>query len=358
MKNRLPTLDDEFLRFAGLVLIRWSSRGECLALQPHGSNFQGWTAENLAGLRLGKHLLAANRLDAAAFKALLQEDSDNGTPLIWQRPDGSVSSPLPVRWFRNPAGEGAEQIFSLVKDASPAAEPGAADKKCYYQSLFLPGFIHNLNGPLGTLFGRAELLRFQHPDISDLNEIIQAGQQLQEIIKSMNFKINHERYDQPTSQDLNRLLEAELKVLQCDLFFKHHVTLQQDLGGEIPPFPARYLDISGVLTAGYRFLRQFMPPEHNYRCRVGSFRDGNEAGFTLEMRGDFQADEAGAPALPVALEGRAGQIVAQAPPGLDASFLCECMEGLQGNLTIDAQTDRLFLRYRFPIPKELAAIAT
>lgn len=358
MKNRLPTLDDEFLRFSGLVLIRWSSRGECLALQPRDSHFQGWTEDNLTGLRLGKHLLAANRLDAAAFKALLRGKEDNALPLVWQRPDGSVSQPLPVRWFRSSAGDGAEQIFSLVKDAPPAAAPTAADKKCYYQSLFLPGFIHNLNGPLGTLFGRAELLRFQHPEILDLNEIIQVAQQLQDIIKSMNFKINHERYDLPTSQDLNRLLGEELKVLQCDLFFKHHVTVQQDLGGEIPPFPARYLDISGVLTAGYRFLRRFMPPERNYLCRMSSFHEGGEAGFSLEIQGDFQAYEPGTPTLPLSLEGQADRVAELAPAGLDARFLCECMEGLQGTLTIDARADRLFLRYRFPIPKELAAIAT
>lgn len=358
MKNRLPTLDDDFLRFAGLVLVHWSSRGECLALRPRGSDLQGWTAENLSGLRLGKHLLAANRLDAAAFKTLLQSHDENGSSLAWQRPDGSVSPPLPVRWFRNPAGEGGEQLFSLVKASSPEAEPAAADKKCYYQSLFLPGFIHNLNGPLGTLFGRVELLRFQHPDIGDLNEIIQAGQRLQDIIKSMNFKINHERYDQPTSQDLNRLLGEELKVLQCDLFFKHHVTVQQDLRGDIPPFPARYLDISGVLAAGYRFLRRFMPPERNYHGRMSSFREGAAAGFTLELQGEFQPEDPGTPALPFSLEGRAKRIAELAPPGLDARFLCECMEGLQGILTIDAQVDRLFLRYRFPIPKELAAIAT
>lgn len=342
---------EKLLSFGNFAMLRFSTSGKLLDIRPHEATFWGWHIRNMYTFDISEHFLAPNNLTAAKFKELLKTSSKKPVPLKWKNPEGEVSPPANVLWMRRTSQEEGDSLLAVIKkDDMQENKAGFTDRKYYYQSLYLPGFIHNINGPLGTMFGRAELLKFKHPEMKDLDEVISVGYRLQGIINNFSTKINQERHQEKIAIHLNRFLSEESTFLQSDLFFKHHVTCQESFANNLPEFHGEYAALSGLFSECYRFFRQFVNEEKHYKFFVKSTYNQPNAGFSVGFDGEFSIEANPGLKLPFTAAGDANGIRKVDCPGLDTDFIGKCMASLGGKFALSGEKTLLTYRYEFPLP--------
>ena len=100
------------------------------------------------------------------------------------------------------------------------------------------GIMHNLNGPLTTVMGRAELLRMRYPEVKGLDEIILRAQTMCELIEGM---IRRELLGREMG---NELLTVELRFLKSDLEFKHQIEKVYRFAESMPRIEGVYGELS------------------------------------------------------------------------------------------------------------------
>jgi hypothetical protein len=342
MDNVLKSQFDEFLNFSDLFLLQISFRGDLVSFRPRGKQFWGWSFEKRLQFNFVEHFLKPNHITLDLFLRFIEDKDYAVEYFVWKSPDGKVSSPYLV-FFRPNEEVKSKDILIFIKNQVSQVENDILieDKKYVYQSKYLPGFIHNLNGPLSTILGRIELLQLKHPTIEEFKEIVSVGYQLQSIMDNLSFKIQNETTSEITKVNLNRLLREELKFMNCDLFFKHNVEKIEDLSNNIPEFNVDYFTISGVLSESYQFLRQFIDEQKEYVFKLKSYANGSTIGFKIDFSGDFKSPGDKGAALPVLFEGGAIEVARTAPQGLDKGFLAKCMEINHGHLCLKCEKDNM-----------------
>ena len=122
-------------------------------------------------------------------------------------------------------------------------------------SRWMPGLIHNINGLLHNISMLVEMIQKNQEDIKQafltvaspstgekaapldkqtlrLQQLNQQVSLLSEML--LDIKILHEIEEGESEVDLKLLLYKLAKVFRADLFFKHHVALELELGENIP----------------------------------------------------------------------------------------------------------------------------
>ncbi len=342
------TLTDKFLQFAHVVLLEFSETGELRSIHPAERPFCGWSAENLDQFNLHTHFLEPNHLDPEFFLSRLPREEE-AVNFRWKDAGGRLSSPYPTIWQRTSDNGRQSGLQAMIYVPMECQSLGAnwLDKKLYYQALHLPGLIHNINGPLGTIFGRAELLNYKHPEISDFEEIIRVGYHLQEILNTFRSKVINEKYLKAIRVNLNRFLDEEISFLNSDLFFKHKVEKVMEFCENIPEFYSKYAALSGIISECYHFFRQFMDEKQEYLFMCRSFKEAERIGFKLEFEGRFLSRGERGASLPVEISGGQDVYLQTIQPSLDTLFLSQCLAENGGILEIQGKANRLVFTYRF-----------
>ncbi len=332
----ISPLHDILLLTGKMVLLHFTTQGKLESISPAGAAFFGWKNGNLDKFNLNSHLLNRNEISAENFRQILKSDTKKERLLSWQTPDGDETPPLPVTWLR-PGESGREGIAALIKlENNSAANKNSFMEKIFQQQAhFLPGFIHNLNTPLGTMFGRAELLRFKHPDLPDLGEIIDTGYQLQQTISGFNKKINRERYQETIEISINQFLEESKSHLRSDLFFKHHVECQLSLADNLPPYSGNYAALSGLFMEAYLFLRRFVDEEKSYQGLIRSSRKDAEIVIAFQISGEFTNLSNNPEKILIESGKKNKQNSVTEKYNLDLNFLYACFADLPGKLLLD-----------------------
>ncbi len=128
------------------------------------------------------------------------------------------------------------------------------------------GIIHNLNTPLQVISLQLDLLqqkaegegalldslgegasalRALAADRRDrLHQVAQEVENLQALVRRLAYQGLHEAREDRLYLDLNLLYREELALYQDDLFFKHQVTKEFCLSGDLPPISGHYIDFS------------------------------------------------------------------------------------------------------------------
>lgn len=109
------------------------------------------------------------------------------------------------------------------------------------------GVAHNINNPLTSILGRAQLLHRAHPDLKEVDTIIAQGKRISAIIDNMMYKSRQEQTPERQLLDLNHLLIQELSFLEADLDFKHKVEKEYDFADSLPQIEGVYSDFSQSL---------------------------------------------------------------------------------------------------------------
>lgn len=106
------------------------------------------------------------------------------------------------------------------------------------------GIVHNLNGPLTTILGRAELLHMRHLDIKGLDELSARANAMREMIHTMIRRDILGRDRDKQLIDLNELLLLELRFLEADLAFKHEIEKVYRFAESLPRVVGVYGELS------------------------------------------------------------------------------------------------------------------
>ena len=106
------------------------------------------------------------------------------------------------------------------------------------------GIIHNLNSPLNSILGYAQLLKKEFSRHKDLEKILEAGKVISHYVKVLQTKIRKDDVYMTHPININELIEQELELCTHNLFFKHYVILEKNLDPELPEILAVFGDIS------------------------------------------------------------------------------------------------------------------
>ncbi len=111
------------------------------------------------------------------------------------------------------------------------------------------GVAHNLNTPISVIQGNAELLKLRHPDIPETEKILKQTYNMSALINQIMEKGRKEQDASRIAININDLLKKELEFLNANLFFKHKVKKNFNLGGKLPRIQGVYSDFSQGLIS-------------------------------------------------------------------------------------------------------------
>ncbi len=343
---------DIFLNFTELHLLVFTAQWKLVDLHPNHHNFLGWDESTLSSFKFSHNFLEPNHLDIQEFLGHFQQKEFAIKNYYWRNVNEQVSGPYET-YFRIKKERG--QIKSLtafvkLSENTDKIEIPPQEKYHIFLSQLLPGLIHNLNGPLGTITGRIELLSYKYQDIKEFDELLKMGFKLQANLENLSFKLVNERYLQPVEINLNRFLREEINFLNCDLFFKHQVEKKEKFTLNIPQFSMPYLALSGVWSECYHFFRRFVFEDQEYVMHIGSLYENRNTGFYLKVLGEFHIPDDLGLRFPFTLEGNATKIAQQKVEGLDSAFLSFCLKNNRGYLQVSCRKEVLTMKLMFPLP--------
>ncbi len=133
------------------------------------------------------------------------------------------------------------------------------------------GIVHNLRNPLTTILGFGELIKTQNPNLDGLEEIVEAGQRMNEMVEDI---LTKSRQHKDTEQvDFNLLLHRELDFMEVDSSFKHNVEKTIELADDLPLFECAYTDFSQALGNLLRNALDAMYERPEKKLTVRSIRE-------------------------------------------------------------------------------------
>jgi PAS domain S-box-containing protein len=106
------------------------------------------------------------------------------------------------------------------------------------------GIVHNLNSPLNSVLGYAQLLKRNDEHNRDIDKILESGKIISHYVKTLQQKIKKDSVSMQHPVDIVELVKQELALCQHNLFFKHYVELETNFSQDLPPIYVVFGDIS------------------------------------------------------------------------------------------------------------------
>ena len=337
---------DSLLNFTKLHLLVLTPQFRLRGLYPNHRSFLGWDEADLETFQFEENFLHPNQLDITRFLGLFQNKNYLIKNYYWRDVDKQISGPYETYFRLKKQDDQLKTIMAFVKiqGYSDKIEISPDQKYKLFLSEPLPGFLHNLFGPLGTLSGRLELLKSKYSQLKDLDELLKMTHSVQTTLKNLGYKLVHEQQPGLLEIDLNLFLKEELQFLTSDLFFKHQVRRSVKFLKEPKKFSGSYSSLSGILSEFYYFFRRFVLEDQEYQLQAETFYEDEKTGFYLNFLGNFQVPADLHLHFPFDLEGTASQIIQQKIDGLDMDFLVYCLRKNEGYLEISARKEMMKMR--------------
>ena len=107
------------------------------------------------------------------------------------------------------------------------------------------GIVHNLKNPLMIVQDYSELIHHLHPDLKDIDKVVDASHRMNEMVEDILAKSRQRR--EIESVDFNLLLRQELDFIEVDSNFKHRVEKVVDFAQDLPLYECAYSDFSQTM---------------------------------------------------------------------------------------------------------------
>lgn len=344
---------DSLLYFAKMHMLLFSQEWKLTGLYPNHRSFLGWDEADLDNFRFDTSFLEPNSLSLPAFLGQFHQKNHVVKNYYWIDVSGQIQGPFET-YFRLKKESGLVQTaMAFVKISSQNNKPEVKpeEKHKLFLAESIPGLIHNVFGPLGTISGRIEILKNKYPQYREFDELLKMTQRIQQSLKNVSYKVTNERQSQPVYVDVNDFLKEELIFLQSDLFFRNQVVRNVKYQQNLPRAYTFYSSLSGILGEFYLFFRKFVYEDQEYQLQVESFSEQNKIGFYFNFLGNFQIPADLELRFPFDLRGDFRQVAQQKLDGLDESFLSHCLSKNKGTLEISVRKDMMTLRFLFPAQK-------
>ena len=149
----------------------------------------------------------------------------------------------------------------------------------------IEGIVHNLNTPLNSIIGFAQLLYEDNPNCNDIKKIIISAKNMSLIIKQLLQKTKDDSIAMPISININELIKQELSFCTHDLMFKHNVILDLQLSKNIPQVYLVYGDISQVFQIFFNNAIDAMMNIKDKKLYIKTFTENNKIAFSVKDTG-------------------------------------------------------------------------
>ncbi|MCD4817992.1 MAG: hypothetical protein K8S23_04830 [Candidatus Cloacimonetes bacterium] len=117
-------------------------------------------------------------------------------------------------------------------------------KKLHFLGTKIEGLIHNLNTPLNTIVGYAQILKYKYPKSKEIEKITKAARKIDDQLKIFHKILDLYHIKLPCLVNFNNFIEDEINLLQHSLFFKHQVDIELILEHELPNLKIIYSDFA------------------------------------------------------------------------------------------------------------------
>ncbi len=118
-------------------------------------------------------------------------------------------------------------------------------EKIIFLGNFAFGITHNLRNPLTGIQGKAELLAFKNPALTqDMQSIVGECEKINETLDLVVHKLKQELSTDPQHINFNELLKNELAFLRLDSYFRHSIEKQYEFAESVPLISGVYSDFS------------------------------------------------------------------------------------------------------------------
>jgi len=111
------------------------------------------------------------------------------------------------------------------------------------------GIVHNINSPLNSILGYAQLIKKDIGDNEDIDKILESGKNISHSVKILLRKVKQDNISMMIPININELVKQELELCDHNLFFKHYVILETNFFKELPKIKAVYSEISQSFTS-------------------------------------------------------------------------------------------------------------
>jgi len=166
----------------------------------------------------------------------------------------------------------------------------------------IEGVVHNLNTPLNSVIGYAQLLENEVTELyttlnieseskQDIQKIISNAKSMSDIIKQLLYKTRDDSFSMPQTIQINSLIKQELDFCQHNLFFKHNVMLSTNLAPDLPEIDIVYGDISQVFQSVFNNAIDAMAHSTEKILTVTSWYTDGFVVFTIQDTGIGMSDE-------------------------------------------------------------------
>ena len=346
---RLTQLDS-LLNFSKLHLLVFTPQWKLIRLHPNHRSFLGWDEGDLKTYKFEENFLKPNSIDLATFLGHFQQKNYVVKNYYWRDSEKRVTGPFETYFRLRKENNYLKTVMAFIKldHGNEKLEIPPGEKNKIFLSEPLPGLLHNLFGPLGSISGRLEVLINNNPQSDEFQDLLQLTLQVQEYLKILRYKLTNERHSQPILLDLNKFIKQELLYLKSDQFFKNQVKVNVKMDPRMQKSRLLYAPLSGILGEFYYYLRGFVTEESEYTLQVETLLEYDRIGFHLNFLGDFRIPSELSVRFPIDLEGEAKQIALQSVEGLDVIFLAYCLQKISGYLDLTGRKDMMKLRLTFP----------
>ncbi|MCD4818093.1 MAG: GHKL domain-containing protein [Candidatus Cloacimonetes bacterium] len=147
------------------------------------------------------------------------------------------------------------------------------------------GIVHNMNSPLNSILGYAQLMKKDFNENEDIEKIINSGKVLAHYVKGLQQKIKSDNMSMLHPVNINNLIEQELDLCNHNLFFKHYITLKKSLTKNIPDIYAVYGDISLCVANILNNAIESMQECDKKMIQVKTFFEDNMIGISIKDTG-------------------------------------------------------------------------
>jgi len=149
----------------------------------------------------------------------------------------------------------------------------------------IEGIVHNLNSPLNSVLGYAQLYKKGNRDLEDIEKIIEAGRNAARIVKGLLDKVKQSNTGMIRPININDVVQQELDLCEHNLFFKHYVILDKELSLDIPDITAIYGDISLCIANLLNNAFDAMQDSVDKNLNVRTFSDEKNVFIEIEDSG-------------------------------------------------------------------------
>lgn len=341
---------DSLLNFSKLHLLVFTPQWELMEIHPNHRSFLGWDEGDMKIYKFEDNFLKPNSLDFATFLGHFQQKSHVVKNYYWRDSERQITGPFETYFRLRKEENNLKTIMAFIKldHGNEKLEISPSDKNKIFLSEPLPGFVHNLFGPLGSISGRLEVLINKNQQSDEYRDLLQLTLQVQDSLKLLRYKLTNERHSQQILLDLNEFITKELQFLKSDMFFKHQVKVNAKLDPRIQKTRLLYASLSGIMGEFYYYQKRFVIESNDYTLQVETLKEFDRLGFHLNFLGDFRIPAELSVRFPIDLEGVSNQIALQSVEGLDVIFLAHCLQKISGYLELTGRKDMMKLRLTFP----------